>query len=188
MYPSTDNARLAVPIGPRDHTFGPPTAPVTLLEYGDYECPYCGQAHLVVKALIRQLAFDLCYVFRHFPLTTVHPHAQLAAEAAEAAGAQGTFWDMHDILFTHQDSLDAPDLVEYASALELDAARLVNELTLHAHAARVRDDFTSGVHSGVSGTPAFFINGLRYDGPRDFDTMLARLVALIERAGRRPAR
>jgi len=165
-------ARLTVPVSDRDHILGRITAPVTLVEYGDYECPYCGQAHHGVKQLRQLLGHQLCFVFRHFPLTTVHPHAQHAAEAAEAAGAQGKFWEMHYVLFEHQHALDPDDLVRYAAALDLDLSQFTSELARHVYAPRVREDFMSGVRSGVNGTPSFFINGVRHDGSFDFDTLL----------------
>jgi protein-disulfide isomerase len=164
--------RLTMPVSARDHILGPTTAPVTLVEYGDYECPYCGQAHHVMKQLRQLLGHQLCYVFRHFPLTTVHPHAQHAAEAAEAAGAQGKFWEMHFTLFEHQHALDPDDLVRYAAALGLDLSQFTSELARHVYAPRVREDFMSGVRSGVNGTPSFFINGVRHDGSFDFDALL----------------
>jgi protein-disulfide isomerase len=145
---------------------------LTLVEYGDYKSPHCGQVHPVVKQLLLLLGRRLCFVFRHFPLTTVHPHAQLAAEAAEAAGTQGKFWQMHNVLFEHQQALDTDDLVRCAAALDLDIYRFGSELASHVHAARVREDFLSGVRSGVNGTPTFFINSVRHDGSYDFDTLL----------------
>jgi protein-disulfide isomerase len=165
-------ASLKVPVSERDHTLGPAKAPVTLVEYGDYECPYCGAAHPVVKQLISLLGRRVRFVFRHFPLATVHPHAQHAAEAAEAAGAQGQFWEMHDTLYENQQALEAEDLLEYAAQLGLDVERLANELAERVHADRVRQDFLSGVRSGVNGTPTFFINGARHEGAYDLDTML----------------
>jgi protein-disulfide isomerase len=172
MISATATPRLTMLVSERDHLLGPVTAPVTLVEYGDYECPSCGQAHAVVKHLQRLLGCELCFVFRNFPLTTVHPHAQLAAEAAEAAGAQGKFWAMHDMLFAHQEALEPEDLVQYAAALGLDLHRFNSELATHVHAARVREDFMSGVRSGVNGTPTFFINGLRHNGSYDLATLL----------------
>jgi protein-disulfide isomerase len=172
MISASATPRLTMPVSERDHILGPVIAPVTLVEYGDYECPSCGQAHAAVKHLQRLLGRELCFVFRNFPLTTVHPHAQLAAEAAEAAGAQGKFWAMHDMLFTHQHALEDEDLVQYAAALGLDLYRFNSELAAHVHAARVREDFMSGVRSGVNGTPTFFINGLRHNGSYDLATLL----------------
>jgi protein-disulfide isomerase len=179
MIQQTAAARLIVPVSDRDHILGRITAPVTLVEYGDYECPYCGQAHHVVKQLRQLIGHQLCFVFRHFPLTTVHPHAELAAEAAEAAGAQGKFWEMHYALFEHQHALDPDDLVRYAAALGLDLSQFNSELARHVHAPRVREDFMSGVRSGVNGTPSFFINGMRYDGSFDFDPLLNAIEQVI---------
>src|SRR6266566_2002320 len=168
-------ARLTMPVGPRDHRLGPETAPVTVVEYGEYECPYCGEAHPIVKEIKRRLGDRLCFVFRHFPLTQVHPYAEHAAEAAEAAGAQGKFWQMHDSHFEHQEALDDAHLVRYAAELKLDVDRFERELAEHVYANRVREDFLSGVRSGVNGTPTFFINGLRYDGSYDLEMLLAAI-------------
>ena len=171
-------ATLKPPVGPRDHMQGPPDAPVTLVEYGDYECPFCGAAYPIVKAIQARLGDQLCFVFRNFPLTEAHPHAEDAAEAAEAAGGQGKFWPMHDMLYENQDALEPEDLVQYARALRLDLPRFVRELSEHVWAERVREDFRSGVRSGVNGTPTFFINGVRHDGGYD----MASLLAAIEEA------
>lgn len=165
--------KLAVPVGARDHIQGPVRAPLTLLEYGDFECPFCGRAHHVVKAVQQALGDDLRFVFRHFPLANMHPHAEHAAEAAEAAGAQGRFWEMHDILFENQDALEDDDLALYADTLSLDSHRLLKEVETGAYIKRVREDFQSGIRSGVNGTPTFFINGLRYDGSPDPETLIA---------------
>jgi protein-disulfide isomerase len=143
---------------------GPHDAPVTLVEYGDYECPHCGRAHPVVKAVQRELEGQLRFVFRNFPLAEAHPHALVAAQAAEAAGAQGRFWEMHDLIFENQDALELADLVGYAESLGLDTRRFEADLEAGTFAKKVRDDFRSGVRSGVNGTPTFFINGARYDG------------------------
>jgi protein-disulfide isomerase len=175
MRQESGAAWLTMPVGPRDHRQGPETAPVTLVEYGDYECPYCGMAHPIVKEIQRRLGDQLCFVFRHFPLTQVHPHAEHAAEAAEAAAGQGKFWQMHDTLFEHQQALDDAHLLQYAVALGLDTDRFVREMTEHVYANRVREDFLSGVRSGVNGTPTFFINGVRHDGSYDLETLLAAI-------------
>jgi protein-disulfide isomerase len=159
-----NGGRLTPPVTERDHTAGDDDAPVTLVEYGDYECPYCGMAYPVVKTLQREFGSRLRFVFRNFPLAEAHPHARHAAQAAEAAGAQGKFWEMHDMLFEHQSALEDEDFVGYARALGLDAERVARELEAGTYAKRVRDDFRSGVRSGVNGTPTFFINGERYDG------------------------
>ncbi len=171
----TEVERLAVPVSKRDHIQGPTNAPLTLLEYGDFECPVCGQAYSVVKAIQQDLGHRLRFVFRNFPLAQVHPHAEHAAEAAEAAGARGVFWPMHDVLFENQDALEDEDLAEYAAALGLDEPQVLAEIESGVHAKRVRDDFMGGVRSGVNGTPTFFINEARYDGGFDLQSMLAAL-------------
>jgi len=175
MSPS---AKMKPPVGANDHVLGAANAPVTLVEYGDYECPYCGEAYPIVKALQERLGKQVRFVFRNFPLSEMHPHAEHAAEAAEAAGAQGKFWEMHDLLYENQGSLEDEDLARYAKALKLDVPRFIKEMESHHYAERVRGDFSSGVRSGVNGTPSFFINGARHDGPFD----LASLLAAIEEA------
>ena len=155
---------LTPPVSERDHIAGPDDAPVTLVEYGDYECPYCGMAHPVVKRAQRELGKQLRFVFRNFPLAEAHPHAQIAAQAAEAAGAQGRFWEMHDMIFDHQDALEVKDLLGYAASLGLDAEQIARDLEAGTYVKRVKEDFRSGVKSGVNGTPTFFVNGARYDG------------------------
>jgi protein-disulfide isomerase len=172
-------ARLTPPVSERDHVIGPPLAAVTLVEYGDYECPYCGAAHPIVKEVRRRLGNGLRFVFRHFPLTRVHPHAERAAEAAEAAGAQGAakFWRMHDQLFEHQDALEDQHLVMYASEIGLDLELFTRDLRSGVHLPRVREDFLSGVRSGVNGTPTFFINGRRHDGGFDLQSLLGAVAA-----------
>jgi protein-disulfide isomerase len=167
---------LAVPVSPqRDHIRGPVDAPLTLLEYGDYECPYCGSAHQIVNAIRARMRGRVCFAFRHFPLRTMHPHAQLAAEAAEAAGHQGKFWPMHDMLFENQQRLAAPYLLAYASALGLDLEAFGSELANRVHAPKVQDDLMTGVRSDVKGTPSFYINGMRHDGAWDLATLMAAL-------------
>jgi protein-disulfide isomerase len=163
---------LAIPVSKtRDHIQGPETAPVTLLEYGDYECPYCGAAHPIVRAIREEMGSQLRFVYRHFPLNTVHMHAQQAAEAAEEAGAFRRFWQMHDTLYEHQQALDDDDLLRYAAGLNLNIAAFRADLSRHIHLPKVREDFMSGVHSGVSGTPAFYINGRRFDASWDLETL-----------------
>jgi protein-disulfide isomerase len=169
------DARLVVPVGESDHFRGPETAPVTLVEYGDYECPFCGQADPVVREVLDRLGPQVRFVFRNFPLATAHPHAERAAEAAEAAVSQGQFWAMHDVLFENQDALDDEDLVRYAAAIGLGESRFITELAGHTHAARVREDFMGGVRSGVNGTPTFFVNGVRHDGSFALDTLLTAI-------------
>lgn len=157
-------ATLKPSVGEHDHAIGPAAAPATLVEYGDFECPYCGQAYPIVKAIQERLGDRIRFVFRNFPLSESHPHAEHAAEAAEAAGAQGRFWEMHDVLYEHQRALSDRDLIGYAAGLGLDATRVARELEQGTFAAKVRADFRGGVRSGVNGTPTFFINGVRYDG------------------------
>ena len=169
-------ARLVQPVSAeRDHLRGPDAALVTLVEYGDYECPHCRAANPVIDEVIGAMKSDVRFVYRHFPLTQTHPHGMEAAQAAELAGSHGLFWEMHDMLFSHQDALGTPDLVRHAAQLGLDAASFARALATHSHAARVREDFVSGVRSGVNGTPTFFVDGLRYDGPRDFQSLMAAL-------------
>src|SRR5436309_10487718 len=167
--------RLTIPVGPKDHVKGPADAPLTLLEYGDFQCPYCRQAYPIVKQVQEQLGARLRFAFRNFPLTRIHQHAQHAAEAAEAAAAQGAFWQMHDRLFERQFALDDDHLIEYATELALNAERIRGEVEAGTYAGRVRDDFMSGVKSGVNGTPTFFINGVRYDESWDRDSLLGAL-------------
>jgi Na+/H+ antiporter NhaA len=166
----------------RDHIRGPEEAPVTLLEYGDFECPYCGQAEGVIRELLTSSGDDLRYVWRHLPLNDVHPHAQMAAEASEAAAAQGKFWEMHDTLLAHQDALRAPDLRRYAEELDLDVERFWDELRRRVHAPRVAEDVASAELSGVSGTPTFFINGRRHWGAYDLATLTELVKAASARA------
>ena len=157
----------------KDWVKGPAEAPVTLLEYGDFECPFCGQAFWELKRLEQVVRGQVRFVFRHFPLAQAHPHAKLAAEAAEAAGAQGKFWQMHDTLFANQHALERSDLLAYADGIGLDRARFSRDLDEHRFAARVRRDFMEGVRSGVNGTPTIFINGERWNGPYTAAALLA---------------
>ena len=168
-------ARLAVAVSERDHVLGPATAAVTLVEYADYECPYCRAAEPIVAELRRLLGDDLRYVFRHFPLTRVHPGAQQAAEAAEAAGAQGRYFEMHTALFAHAEALADDDLARYAADLGLDVERFRRDVAAHAYASHVREDFLSGRRSGVNGTPTFFLDGERYDGLVGIRQLLAAI-------------
>ncbi len=178
-----DVSRLTRPVGDDDHQHGPVNAPVTLVEYGDYECPYCGAAHPIVQAIQKEMGDRLRFVFRNFPLTQIHPHAAGAAEAAEAAGDQDAFWPYHDYLFEHQHDLSHRALVGYAGEFNLDAARFERALENHDFEERVRADFMSGVRSGVNGTPTFFINGVRHDDSYDYEVLLA---ALNDAASRKP--
>ena len=172
------SGELTVPVSvDRDHIQGPAEAPLTLVEYGDYECPYCGAAYPIVKEVQSRLGDRLRFVFRNFPITTSHPHAERAAEAAEAAASQGKFWEMHDLLYENQKRLEDADLHRYAAQLGLDAQAFAEDLANGAHTGRVREDFMSGVRSGVNGTPTFYINGLRYDGDYELENLLAALTA-----------
>jgi protein-disulfide isomerase len=154
---------LTVPVRRQDHVRGPANAPVTLVEYGDFECPFCGRAYYVLKEIENEVGPQLRVAFRYFPLTSIHPHAEAAALAAEAAGVQEKFWEMHDLLFENQDSLEDEDLLEYAESLELDMVEFQDALRTGRVLPRVKEDFMSGVRSGVNGTPTFFINGARHD-------------------------
>ena len=165
--------RLTVPVTEKDHAQGPADAPVTLVEYGDYECPYCGRAYPVVKELQRRMGERMRFVFRNFPLNTLHEHAGVAAQAAEAAAAQGKFWEMHDILYEHQQELD--DVQQYALRIGLEIYQFEADLSGEKYAKRVRDDFRGGVRSGVNGTPTFFINEVRYNGEHTVEAMLPAL-------------
>jgi protein-disulfide isomerase len=172
--------RLILPVSDRDHLLGSENASVTLLEYGDYECPYCRQAYPVVNDLMDMFGDNLLVAYRHFPLATVHPHAQQAAEAAEAAGAQDRFWEMHDHLYENQDALDQESLIDYAEELSLDMEQFETDLAEHRHAARIQEDVTSGIRSGVNGTPTFFINGVRYDGSFDLESLASAITDAAE--------
>lgn len=166
---------LTLPVDIRDHTQGDPNAAITLLEYGDYECPYCGKAYSVIKQLQDKMGKRLLFAFRNFPLTDMHPNAELAAEAAEAAGKQGKFWEMHDALYENQDELGEPLIIRISKQIGLDVDELLADLRARAFKARVREDFMTGVRSGVSGTPGFFINGVKFNRQWDFDTLLNEL-------------
>ena len=152
-------------VGTRDHARGPKDAPVTLVKYGDYECPYCAEAHPVLKELQERVGEQVRFVFRHFPLDSVHPRARRAAQAAEAAASQGRFWEMHDLLYERQAELGEEDLMRYAAELGLDLRRFEEDLANDNHAWRIEEDRLGGDRAGVGGTPAFFVNGLRYTGP-----------------------
>jgi protein-disulfide isomerase len=166
---------LRTRIGPDDHVSGPRNAPIQLLEYGDYECPVCGRAYPEVEITRRALEGVLLFAYRHFPLSRIHPHATLAAEAAEAAGAQGRFWEMHGLLFTNQSALEPFHLISYADALGLDRARFTLDLQEHRFLHKVQRDFLSGARTGVNGTPTFFINGHRHDGAFRAEALLGAL-------------
>ena len=175
-------AKLTLSVGDRDHAQGPASAPVTLVEYGDYECPHCGAAYPVVKKLQEHLGRKLRFVFRNFPLSSMHPHAEHAAEAAEAAAAQNKFWEMHDWIFEHQDTIEDQDLLDAGETVGLDAAKFLKDMKSQAFLPRVKEDFQSGVRSGVNGTPTFFINGIRHDRAPTYEELLGALQSAIGKA------
>ena len=168
-------SRLKVAVSADDHVQGDDQALVTLLEYGDYECPHCGYAYPIVKRVQEHFGRKLRFVFRNFPLRNMHPNAEAAAEAAEFAGAHGRFWEMHDAIFENQPTLSLPMLLEVASALELDPEGLNRAFTTGEFRSRVQTDFQGGVRSGVNGTPTFFIDGERHDGSFEFEDLIAAL-------------
>ena len=169
-------AVLTMPVAQdRDHIQGPADAAVTLVQYGDYECPYCGEAYPIIKEVQARLGESLRFVFRNFPITTSHPHAERAAEAAESAAAQGRFWEMHDLLYENQKRLSDEALRAYAQTLELDIELFEKEMAEHAHTERIHEDFMSGVRSGVNGTPTFYINGVRHDDSYETEVLLDAL-------------
>jgi protein-disulfide isomerase len=168
---------LQVPVSSADHVQGDPHAPVTLVEYGDYQCPACGAAFPIVKAAQKHFGKGLRFVFRNFPLTQIHPEAESAAETAEFAGAHGHFWEVHDALYENQDELGLPLYIALAEALDLSETALREALEKRTFRPKVRSDFMGGLKSGVNGTPTFFINGKRHDGPSDFDSLAGTIAA-----------
>ena len=168
-------SQLVVPVTDRDHIRGPADAPVTLVEYGDFECPHCGRAHAILELIEQQWGHLYRLVYRHFPMTQVHPHSEAAAEISEAAATQNLFWEMHDLLFANQHALESPDLIRYGESLGIDGGWLVQALTAGIFQRRVREDFLGGVRSGVNGTPTFFVDGRRHDGPIDLFAMTAAI-------------
>lgn len=175
-------ARLTKPIESDDHTLGTPNAPVELVEYGDFQCPYCGAAFPVLQQVLQMMDNRLLFAFRNFPLSEAHEFAEVAAEAAESAGAQGKFWQMHNIIYQNQDQLDVDHLYRWANQIGLNMDRFDKDLAKHTYQDAVHDDFISGVRSGVNGTPTLFINGIRYDGPIELDALLETLNEAAETA------
>lgn len=173
---------LRQPVTSADHIKGSPNAPVTIVEYGDYECPFCGLAHPIVKQVQKHFGKELRFVFRHFPLTQVHPHAQSAAETAEFAGAHRQFWRMHDGLFQNQGNLGVPLYFALAAALDLPEDELRVALEMGVFAPKVKNDFIGGVRSGVNGTPCFFIDGRRHNGSYDFEELATGVDAALQQA------
>ena len=176
-------ANLRPPVTAEDHVQGPEDAPVTLVEYGDYECPHCGRAYSIIKRVQKHFGGSLRFVFRNFPLTELHPEAESAAETAEFAGARGKFWEMHDLLFENQERLSGDLYLKLAEQLSLPSEDLRQALEEGTYQTRVRTDFSSGVRSGVNGTPTFFINGKRHDGPFDYETLVLAIQEQIGRNG-----
>ena len=173
----TQRIHLVVPVSERDHSQGPATAAVTLVQYGDYECPYTRQSTWVVQAIQKQLGDTLRFVFRNFPLTEIHPHALHAALAAEAAASQDKFWQMHDYIFHHQHTLEDSDLEQFAEAVGLDMQQYARDMAERRSLARIEEDVEGGERSGVQGTPTFFINGVMYRGSWEHDALLAAIQA-----------
>lgn len=179
------DGHLTPPVGDRDHAQGDASAAVTLVEYGDYECPHCGRAYPIIKRVQKRLGARLRFVYRNFPLGEIHPHAVHAAEAAEAVGSHGgetPFWAMHDLIFEHQQALDDTSLAHYATKAGVAAELVAADLEAAAFEERVRSDFMGGVRSGVNGTPTFFINGVRFDGSWDEDSLVEALEAVVRGA------
>jgi protein-disulfide isomerase len=173
--------KLSVPVSAKDHRQGDSDAPCTLVEYGDYQCPSCGQAYPIVKRVQKHFGKRLSFVFRNFPLTQMHPFAEPAAETAEFAGANGKFWGMHDLIYENQARLGDDELLpELAQQLHLAPAKLLDALESKEFEPRVKADFSSGVRSGVNGTPTFFINGQRHDGPYDFASLVEAIDGALE--------
>lgn len=170
-------SRITIPaVDEHDHVEGPVGAAITLVQYADFECLYSGDAYPIVKEIRKLLKNELRFVFRHFPLTNTHHSAQFAAEAAEAAGVQGKFWEMHDYLFEHQNELDLKHIKQFAETLHLDMKKFNRDITEHRYSTRVREDFVNGFKGGVTGTPTFFINGMRYDESWDLNSLLEAIL------------
>ena len=177
---------LLEPIGPTDHVLGRPNAPASLVEYGDYECSHCARAHYEVAEVLRRVGNDVRYAYRHFPLTRLHPHALLAAQAAEAAGAEGRFWPMHSMLFEIQRPLDLAELMDCADTVGIDLLHFSRDLRAGLHLPKIESDFRGGVRSGVDATPTFFLNSVRLEGRWDADTLSAAIREAIAQSGSAP--
>jgi protein-disulfide isomerase len=171
---------LKAPLTPRDHVLGPAAAPVTIVEYGDYECPYCAAVHPVVTLVLRRFGSSVRFAFRHFPLSQIHPYAQSAAESAEYCGAHGRFWEMHGAIFENQNQLGLPLLFEIASALGLSEEELREALLKRTYEEKVKADFLGGVRSGVNGTPTFFINERRHNGSHSYADLVSAVEANLQ--------
>jgi protein-disulfide isomerase len=171
---------LIVPVNAGDHIQGSNDAQVTLVEYGDYQCPYCGEAFPIIKRIQKEMDGDLRFIFRNFPLTEIHSHALAAASAAEAAALHDRFWEMHDMLYENQAKLRDRDLIARAEKLKLNIERFMSDLSSHEVTTKIQEDFSGGIRSGVNGTPTFFINGLRHDGSYEYEYLLAALQEQLE--------
>ena len=181
MFISQANcAKLTQPVGEHDHRQGQLDAPVVLVKYGDYQCPHSYKAHCIVQQIQHDIGDRVCFVFRHFPLTQIHPQARKAAEAAESAADQSQFWQMHQLLFEQRQTLDDGSLVEYATRLNLNIPRFLWNFSQHAYAQRVQTDFLSGVESGVTGTPTFFINGVRLHESWEMETLQGEIEQVLQ--------
>lgn len=178
---------LKTPPNARDHRRGDPDAAVVLVEYGDYQCPYCAAAEPVVRELLHDFDTELQHVYRHFPLTQIHPLAEAAAQTAEFAGSHGMFWQMHEALFANQDDMSLPLIFAIASSMNLPQSLLRQALETGTFAGKVREDFTGGVRSGVNGTPTFFVNGLRHDAGYSYDALASSILATRGAAPKGPA-
>jgi protein-disulfide isomerase len=176
----SERASLSIPVGPDDHSSGPLDAKITLVEYGDYQCPYCGQAYPIVERLRAQFADSMRFVFRNLPLVDVHPNAEAAAEVAEAVGLQGKFWEMHDALFENQRDLSAAALTRYVEGVGADVHRVASDIADGGPRRRVDADFEGAIRSGANGTPTFFVNGERYDGSWQYEPFSAYLSDLLK--------
>jgi protein-disulfide isomerase len=177
---------LKIPVTPSDHIQGSPNAPVTLVEYGDYQCPHCGHAHPIVKRVQHHFGTRLRFVFRNFPLNEIHPDAEIAAESAEFAAVAGKFWQMHDAIYENQDQLSEPFLLDLAESLGLSSSDLAAALNAETFTPRVKADFLGGVRSGVNGTPTFFINDRRHEGSFEFEDLVAAIEESISATPRAP--
>ena len=177
----TESTKLKGSVTNQDHIEGSADAPITLLEYGDFECPYCGLAYPIVKRLQKDFHGQLRFVFRNFPLSTIHPSAELAAEAAEAASAQGKFWPMHDWLYENQEDLNLEAILTAAKSMKLDVQKFTADLESHKYQEKVKADFNGGVRSGVNGTPTFFINGVRHNEDYEYETLADVITEILDK-------
>jgi protein-disulfide isomerase len=176
----SEHVRLSIPVGPDDHSRGPLDAKLTVVEYGDYQCPYCGQAYSIVEQLRSEFSDSMRLIFRNLPLVDVHPHAEAAAEMAEAIGLQGKFWEIHDALYENQKDLSDAALSRYAEQVGADVTTAMNAIVDGGPLQRVEADFEGAIRSGANGTPTFFVNGVRYDGSWQFEPFLQYLSELLE--------